>query len=84
MLERHEFSGNVPLLVGEEDVGSSEPRTNSKRGRGSHRGSGGRRGGGNQGEGNTARDRARKDRSGNQQRRRGHDKKMARNAAPVA
>ncbi len=83
MLERHEFSGNVPLLVSEENVGDSGPRSNSSRGRGLHKGPGRRREGGGQGEGNTARDRARKDRAGNQQRRRGHDKKVARSAPPV-
>ncbi|KAI3614284.1 hypothetical protein WG66_000227 [Moniliophthora roreri] len=56
------------------------PASSSSRGRGHGRGGRGARGGGGRGGGsggNEARDRARKDRRGNQDRRRGHDKKMA-------
>jgi activating signal cointegrator complex subunit 2 len=92
ILQKHEFSGNKPLTQGEKggDKGEGEAenidtapgpsRGRGGRGRGSGRGRGGR--GGGDGGDNTARDRAWKDknkaRHGNHDRKRGHDKKMAR------
>ncbi|KAF8342580.1 uncharacterized protein EI90DRAFT_3149708 [Cantharellus anzutake] len=84
MLERHEFSGNISLPVTETDLGGSASGLNASMNRGSgRRGTGRRHDGGRQLDGNTVRDRARKDRAGNQQRRRGHDRKMARTVPSV-
>ncbi|KIY74040.1 hypothetical protein CYLTODRAFT_484797 [Cylindrobasidium torrendii FP15055 ss-10] len=78
ILMKYEFSGNQPSIP---DAGPS----NAQRGRGRGRGRGGRggRGGGAPG-GSEARNRAMKDKRGNQARKRGHDKKMARGGPPVS
>ncbi|KAI0370601.1 hypothetical protein BV20DRAFT_1018799 [Pilatotrama ljubarskyi] len=97
MLAKHEFSGNKPLSQPLEPSGSSSSRGGGQgqgsRGRGRGRGRGGRgRGGGGggggegSGDGGAARDRAWKDKNkasrGNHNRKRGHDKKMARAGGP--
>ncbi|VDB88864.1 unnamed protein product [Peniophora sp. CBMAI 1063] len=91
--QKHEFRGNQPSLP----PSSAEPsRSNTptrggrgrggggvRGGRGRGGGGGGGRGGGpGGGGGGDARDRARKDKRGNQARKRGHDKKMARAGGP--
>lgn len=93
ILQKHEFAGNKPLKVESTDEESNGEATPAARGRGGGRGGGrGRGGGGGKGRGgrgggrgtgvggnsNESRDRARKERRGNQNRKRGHDKKMAR------
>jgi len=77
ILSKHEFSGNVPLPSGELTEESGRSHLQSSRGRGSH-GHGDSGGTSRGGAHNAARDRARKDKAGNQNRKRGHDKKMAR------
>ncbi|KAM5533798.1 hypothetical protein V8D89_012573 [Ganoderma adspersum] len=93
MLAKHEFTGNKPTL----NARVAEASQPASRGGGSHgprgsgrgRGGGGRGGGGGGGGGggdDTARDRAWKDknkaRRGNHDRKRGHDKKMAKVGGP--
>ncbi|KAF9813567.1 hypothetical protein IEO21_05499 [Rhodonia placenta] len=90
VLAKHEFSGNKPLQPGP----SSGPSHLTNRGRGRGHGRGGRgrgsgRGGssgGGGGEGSNASDRAWKDKNkasrANHNRKRGHDKKMARAGGP--
>ncbi|KAI1784541.1 hypothetical protein LXA43DRAFT_976651 [Ganoderma leucocontextum] len=88
MLAKHEFTGNKPTLnapVGEGSQSASRGGGgHGPRGRGRGRGRGGRGGGG--GGDDTARDRAWKDknkaRRGNHDRKRGHDKKMAKVGGP--
>lgn len=96
MLRKHQFSGNKPLAT-TADNDSSHPAQNTRGRGGSHggrgrgrgggggrgRGGGGRGGGGGGGggEGGDKRDRAWKDKRGNQARKRGHDKKMAKAGA---
>ncbi|KZT53103.1 hypothetical protein CALCODRAFT_475096 [Calocera cornea HHB12733] len=96
ILQKHEFSGNRPLVSEDEGQSSSAPASDREgqgagRGRGGGRGHGGGgggrgRGGEGRGGGNPARERAWKDknkaRQGNHDRKRGHDKKMARAAGP--
>ncbi|KZO95407.1 hypothetical protein CALVIDRAFT_538184 [Calocera viscosa TUFC12733] len=93
ILQKHEFSGNRPLVSEDEGQTSSAQASDregqaSGRGRGGGRGHGGGRGRGGEGRGggNPARERAWKDknkaRQGNHDRKRGHDKKMARAAGP--
>ncbi|KAG6826449.1 hypothetical protein H0H92_015759 [Tricholoma furcatifolium] len=87
ILQKHEFAGNrrdIPVPI---PTGGS--RSDAGRGRGRGRGSGG--GGGGRGAssgGDTAKERAWKDKNkasrGNHNRKRGHDKKMARAGAGVA
>ncbi|KAF9519421.1 hypothetical protein BS47DRAFT_1337199 [Hydnum rufescens UP504] len=77
ILSKHEFSGNAPLPSGELTEESGRNHLQSSRGRGSH-GHGDSGGTSRGGVHNAARDRARKDKAGNQNRKRGHDKKMAR------
>ncbi|KAI0327591.1 hypothetical protein GY45DRAFT_1106095 [Cubamyces sp. BRFM 1775] len=96
MLAKYEFTGNKPLPPPME-AGSSGSRGGGggQRGRGGGRGRGGRGrrggrggggGGGDGGEGGSARDRAWKDKNkasrANHNRKRGHDKKMARAGGP--
>ncbi|EJU02280.1 hypothetical protein DACRYDRAFT_99944 [Dacryopinax primogenitus] len=99
ILQKHEFSGNRPLVPEDEGQPSSSHASDREgqsshqvRGRGGRggRGQGAHRGGGGEGRGgsNSARDRAWKDknkaRQGNHDRKRGHDKKLARAAGPPA
>ncbi|TBU46710.1 hypothetical protein BD309DRAFT_857488 [Dichomitus squalens] len=90
ILAKHEFSGNKPILnapiaegsrPASRGGGSGPGGGHGPRGRGRGRGRGGRGGGGG-GDGDTARDRAWKERRGNRDRKRGHDKKMARAGGP--
>lgn len=77
---KHEFTGNTILPPPE--TGSQGHGGGSSRGRGAPRGRGGGGGRGGVSGGDTARDHARKDKNkasaGNHNRKRGHDKKMAR------
>ncbi|KAH9852302.1 hypothetical protein C2E23DRAFT_868782 [Lenzites betulinus] len=90
MLAKHEFSGNKPLAPPPEGGQSSSngPRGGGQRGRGRGRGRGGRgRGaGGPGGGGGESADRAWKDKNkasrANHNRKRGHDKKMAKMGGP--
>ena len=92
ILAKHEFTGNKPTLnapVAESSQSASRGGGgHGPRGRGRGRGRGGRGGGGGGGGGgdDTARDRAWKDknkaRRGNHDRKRGHDKKMAKVGGP--
>nr|VWO95323.1 Cytochrome P450 monooxygenase CYP52X1 [Ganoderma boninense] len=91
MLAKHEFTGNKPTLNAPVAEGSQAASrggaSHGPRGRGRGRGRGGRGGGGGGGGGDeTARDRAWKDknkaRRGNHDRKRGHDKKMAKVGGP--
>ncbi|KAJ7240454.1 hypothetical protein C8J57DRAFT_1438901 [Mycena rebaudengoi] len=89
-LQKHEFAGNQNEIAA--DLGGSSsrggPPRGGARGRGGRggRGSGRGRGGGEGGDGATARERAWKDKSkasrANHNRKRGHDKKMARAGGP--
>ncbi|KAJ7754498.1 hypothetical protein B0H16DRAFT_746484 [Mycena metata] len=92
ILQKHEFAGNQNQIMPEAQGGSSS-RGDSNRGggrgrggRGGGRGNGRGRGGGGGGDDATARERAWKDKSkasrGNHNRKRGHDKKMARAGGP--
>ncbi|KAG7448785.1 uncharacterized protein BT62DRAFT_979672 [Guyanagaster necrorhizus] len=76
ILQKHEFSGNQPM------AGPLQ----SNRGGGPSRGAGRGRGGGGGGDEQQSRDRAWKDKNkasrGNHNRKRGHDKKMARGGGP--
>ncbi|KZT70368.1 hypothetical protein DAEQUDRAFT_668047 [Daedalea quercina L-15889] len=90
ILAKHEFTGNQPLA----SSSSQEPHRGGPRGRGRGRGGRGRGGGGGRGggrgggggQGDSTRDRAWKDKNkasrGNHNRKRGHDKKMARAGGP--
>ncbi|KZV93013.1 hypothetical protein EXIGLDRAFT_717666, partial [Exidia glandulosa HHB12029] len=88
ILAKHEFRGNRPDPEDEDEESSEEgdgaPGQSGSRGRGRGRGRGGRgRGGagrGGAGGGDTARDRAHKNKHKNDQRKRGHDRKMAKAA----
>ncbi|OJT07568.1 CUE domain-containing protein 3 [Trametes pubescens] len=93
VLAKHEFSGNKPLASppdGGQSSANSRGGGQGQRGRGRGRGRGGRgRGGGGGGggkEGGEGADRAWKDKNkasrGNHNRKRGHDKKMARAGGP--
>ncbi|KAI0631281.1 hypothetical protein C8Q77DRAFT_1219404 [Trametes polyzona] len=93
MLAKHEFSGNKPLAPPPDggQAGSSSrggaSGSQGQRGRGRGRGRGGRgRGGGGGGGGGESSDRAWKDKNkasrANHNRKRGHDKKMARAGGP--
>ncbi|KAK7681401.1 hypothetical protein QCA50_015493 [Cerrena zonata] len=85
ILQKHEFAGNQPLPPVASSSFQNQGRGGGGRGRGGRgrggggggggRGRGGGRGGGQGGD--SARDRQRKERSGNVHRQRGHDKKMA-------
>ena len=85
ILRKHEFAGNQPIAT----LPSSSSHRDDGRGRGRGGGRGGRgrggRGGGQGGDG-SARERAWKDKNkanrGNHNRKRGHDKKMARGGGP--
>ena len=90
MLAKHEFAGNKPTLTAPVAEGSQTASRggagHGPRGRGrGGRGRGGRGGGGG-GSGDTAQERAWKDknkaRRGNHDRKRGHDKKMAKVGGP--
>ncbi|KAJ7266903.1 hypothetical protein B0H12DRAFT_1010510 [Mycena haematopus] len=90
ILQKHEFSGNqneiAPVAQGGESSGGG-PSRGGGRGRGGRGGRGNGRGrGGGGGGGDDARDRAWKDKNkasrGNHNRKRGHDKKMARAGGP--
>ncbi|KAK0495870.1 hypothetical protein EDD18DRAFT_1286309 [Armillaria luteobubalina] len=87
ILQKHEFSGNqqsIPVLVQSNRGGG--PSRGAGRGRGRGRGRGGGDGGGGGGGEQQTRDRAWKDKNkasrGNHNRKRGHDKKMARGGGP--
>ncbi|KAI0763488.1 hypothetical protein BD413DRAFT_495216 [Trametes elegans] len=91
MLSKHEFTGNKPLEAAPESGPSSSrgrgQGSRGGRGRGRGRGGGGRgRVGGGGGDGGEGRDRAWKDKNkasrANHNRKRGHDKKMARAGGP--
>ncbi|KAJ7461872.1 hypothetical protein B0H11DRAFT_1735892 [Mycena galericulata] len=91
ILQKHEFAGNQNSVVSDSQGASSlrgGPQRGGARGRGGRggRGSDRGRGGGGGGEDATARERAWKDKSkasrGNHNRKRGHDKKMARAGGP--
>lgn len=78
ILQKHEFAGNKAGPVHSTlQEGESSRSGGNPRGRGRGRG----RGGGPPGGGGDARARAQKDKKGNQQRKRGHDKKMAKTGA---
>lgn len=86
ILSKHEFSGNKPAPP----INDNEPGPSGGDGRGRVRGGRGRGGRGERGGGGggvSARDRAWKDknkaRQANHNRKRGHDKKMARVAPPA-
>jgi len=94
ILAKHEFAGNKPLAPpaasrentagkgrGQPGQTQREPHRGGRGGSSSRGGGSGRGRGGSSNDSNVARDRARKDKAGNQQRRRGHDKKMARGGA---
>ncbi|KAF8524284.1 hypothetical protein BU17DRAFT_43029 [Hysterangium stoloniferum] len=88
ILQKHEFAGNKPfdrqVMHEAGPSGGDQGRSGDARGRGKGRGG---RGGGGGGTGDTSRDRAWKDknkaRNANHNRKRGHDKKLARGGAPV-
>ncbi|KAJ7664305.1 hypothetical protein B0H17DRAFT_1091899, partial [Mycena rosella] len=93
ILQKHEFSGNQNEIASDSQGGSSSrggPPRGGGRGRGGRGGRGGGGGGRGRGSGDdagaTARERAWKDKSkasrGNHNRKRGHDKKMARAGGP--
>ncbi|KIJ36747.1 hypothetical protein M422DRAFT_50886 [Sphaerobolus stellatus SS14] len=94
ILSKHEFAGNKAHPIGENDNAESGPSGSRGDGRGRGRGGGGGGGGGRGGgrggggSGDAARDRSWKDknkaRQANQNRKRGHDKKMARAGPPPA
>ncbi|KAJ7741433.1 hypothetical protein DFH07DRAFT_870156 [Mycena maculata] len=90
ILQKHEFAGNQNQIISDSH-GASSSRGGSQRGGGRGRGGRGGRGrgrggGGGGGDDATARERAWKDKSkasrGNHNRKRGHDKKMARAGGP--
>ncbi|KAF7360436.1 CUE domain-containing protein [Mycena venus] len=88
ILQKHEFAGNqneiVPEAGGESSRGG--PQRGGERGRGARGARGGGRGRGGGASGDGARERAWKDKNkasrGNHNRKRGHDKKMARAGGP--
>ncbi|KAJ7126054.1 hypothetical protein C8R44DRAFT_618190 [Mycena epipterygia] len=92
ILQKHEFAGNQNEIASDSQGGPSNrggPQRGAGRGRGGGRGGRGNgrgRGGGAGGNDATARERAWKDKSkasrGNHNRKRGHDKKMARAGGP--
>ncbi|KAJ7927495.1 hypothetical protein B0H13DRAFT_2229247 [Mycena leptocephala] len=84
ILQKHEFAGNQNQIAPEASSSTGGPQRGGGRGRGGRGGRGGGRGrgGGGGGDDGTARERAWKDKRGNQNRKRGHDKKMARAGGP--
>ncbi|KAG8833609.1 hypothetical protein FRC18_003373 [Serendipita sp. 400] len=94
ILQKHEFKGNKPLLQPNDKPEREETRKEGKgrgdsgRGGGGGRGRGRGRGAAQQGsdgsKGDANRERMWKERSGNRQRQRGHDKKFTRGGAPDA
>ncbi|KAJ7359173.1 hypothetical protein DFH08DRAFT_733846 [Mycena albidolilacea] len=93
ILQKHEFAGNQNRIIAPEGQGgessrSGNPQRGGGRGRGGRggRGNGRGRGAGAGGGGDDARERAWKDKNkasrGNHNRKRGHDKKMARAGGP--
>ncbi|KAJ7634761.1 hypothetical protein FB45DRAFT_790113 [Roridomyces roridus] len=89
ILQKHEFSGRQDPIIPQGEAGSSRggSQRGGSRGRGARgRGGGGGRGGAGGGGEDSARERAWKDKNkasrGNHNRKRGHDKKMARAGGP--
>ncbi|KAK0449751.1 uncharacterized protein EV420DRAFT_1622043 [Desarmillaria tabescens] len=86
ILQKHEFAGNQPTIGPVQSNRGGGPSRGAGRGRGRGRGRGGRGGGGGEEGEQQSRDRAWKDKNkasrGNHNRKRGHDKKMARGGGP--
>ncbi|KAK0452426.1 hypothetical protein EV421DRAFT_1702375 [Armillaria borealis] len=86
ILQKHEFAGNQHTAVPAQSNRGGGPSRGAGRGRGRGRGRGGGSGSGGGGGEQQSRDRAWKDKNkasrGNHNRKRGHDKKMARGGGP--
>ncbi|SJK98593.1 uncharacterized protein ARMOST_01861 [Armillaria ostoyae] len=86
ILQKHEFAGNQHTAVPSQSNRGGGPSRGAGRGRGRGRGRGGGSGSGGGGGEQQSRDRAWKDKNkssrGNHNRKRGHDKKMARGGGP--